>query len=425
MIWNFKHTDTEPRSPPSLAVRPSVRLFLDASDGWSCCDGIVRGPFSAVPLPFARLVLFVAAYLSMPTKRAASKAGHGAETSKKKKLTSAADAVDAGSWTRPDFIDEDLWPDQKKFSKKSNVRNLEILKSVILQQIHKVELELFQEDYENEQAGKLTEVTSPSKNKPVEDSVSVSLAAAKTPSATDGNAGNTADENKNANVPPLAISEASKEEDGEKKKDEYDGWTPPPQSIPICTDVRLLETNKLRQMMIDTRNQLFDVIMMDPPWQLATANPTRGVAIGYQQLADFHIKELPVKQLQTDGFIFVWVINAKYRFALSLLEHWGYELVDEIVWVKQTVNRRLAKSHGFYLQHAKETCLVGRKGKHPSTMVAGVKSDVIFSERRGQSQKPEEIYEYIQHLVPNGHYLEIFARRNNLHDYWVSVGNEL
>ncbi len=29
-------------------------------------------------------------------------------------------------------------------------------------------------------------------------------------------------------------------------------------------------------------------------------------------------------------------------------------LVDEVVWVKMTVNRRLAKSHGYYLQHAKE-----------------------------------------------------------------------
>ena len=29
-------------------------------------------------------------------------------------------------------------------------------------------------------------------------------------------------------------------------------------------------------------------------------------------------------------------------------------LVDEVVWVKMTVNRRLAKSHGFYLQHAQE-----------------------------------------------------------------------
>lgn len=29
-------------------------------------------------------------------------------------------------------------------------------------------------------------------------------------------------------------------------------------------------------------------------------------------------------------------------------------------------------------------------------------SDVIFSERRGQSQKPNEIYELIEKMVPNG-----------------------
>ena len=43
-------------------------------------------------------------------------------------------------------------------------------------------------------------------------------------------------------------------------------------------------------------------------------------------------------------------------------------LVDEIVWVKMTVNRRLAKSHGYYLQHAKEVCLVGKKGNDPPGM---------------------------------------------------------
>lgn len=43
-------------------------------------------------------------------------------------------------------------------------------------------------------------------------------------------------------------------------------------------------------------------------------------------------------------------------------------LVDEIAWVKMTVNRRLAKSHGYYLQHAKEVCLVGKKGRDPPGM---------------------------------------------------------
>jgi len=47
--------------------------------------------------------------------------------------------------------------------------------------------------------------------------------------------------------------------------------------------------------------------------------------------------------------LFIWVINAKYRFALEMLEHYGYKLVDEIAWVKQTVNGKIAKGHGYYL----------------------------------------------------------------------------
>jgi mRNA (2'-O-methyladenosine-N6-)-methyltransferase len=43
------------------------------------------------------------------------------------------------------------------------------------------------------------------------------------------------------------------------------------------------------------------------------------------------------------------VINNKYRFALSLFDKFGYKLVDEISWVKQTVNGKIAKGHGFYL----------------------------------------------------------------------------
>ena len=35
--------------------------------------------------------------------------------------------------------------------------------------------------------------------------------------------------------------------------------------------------------------RLFDVITCDPPWQLSTANPTRGVAIGYSSLSDTDI----------------------------------------------------------------------------------------------------------------------------------------
>ena len=221
-------------------------------------------------------------------------------------------------------------------------------------------------------------------------------------------------------------------------------WQVPAQCIPVHANVTQFDWKPLCDAV------QFDVIMMDPPWQLATANPTRGVSLGYSQLNDDFIAKLPVGKLQTNGLLFVWVINAKYQWTLAQFKKWGYTFVDEIVWVKVTNSRRLAKSHGFYLQHAKEVCLVARKGNNPPGMVAGVGSDVIFAPRRGQSQKPTEIYELIEALVPNGRYLEIFARKNNLRcardlyetdegnvqafysfsprtrrDFWISLGNEI
>lgn len=54
-------------------------------------------------------------------------------------------------------------------------------------------------------------------------------------------------------------------------------------------------------------------------------------------------------------------------------------MVDSITWVKKTVNGKIAKGHGFYLQHAKETCIVGVKGQLTKFVKGGVCSDVIFS----------------------------------------------
>lgn len=49
------------------------------------------------------------------------------------------------------------------------------------------------------------------------------------------------------------------------------------------------------------------------------------------------------------------------------MKKWGYKVVDSLAWVKSTVNNKIAKGHGFYLQHAKETCIIGVKGHPVST----------------------------------------------------------
>ncbi|KAJ3392301.1 hypothetical protein HDU92_008532 [Lobulomyces angularis] len=222
-----------------------------------------------------------------------------------------------------------------------------------------------------------------------------------------------------AEIDGTVKDEATKEAEVDLEDYNLEEFEAPQYCVPIKTSVLTFEWEELAKAC------QFDCIVMDPPWQLASHQPARGVAIAYQQLPDALIEDLPIEKLQTDGFIFIWVINNKYTKAFDLLEKWGYTYVDEITWVKQTVNRRMAKGHGYYLQHAKETCLVGKKGGDPKNCQHGVASDVIFSERRGQSQKPVELYEYIEQLVPNGKYLEIFGRKNNLRDFWVTIGNEL
>jgi len=36
---------------------------------------------------------------------------------------------------------------------------------------------------------------------------------------------------------------------------------------------------------------------------------------------------MPVDTLSTNGFIFIWVINAKYSKAFELMKKWGYTYV--------------------------------------------------------------------------------------------------
>jgi len=80
----------------------------------------------------------------------------------------------------------------------------------------------------------------------------------------------------------------------------------PLQSVPVNADVTKFDFDRLIQAQLRHGGRLFDVIMMDPPWQLSSSQPSRGVAIGYSSLADDLISKLPITRLQKAGFLFVW-----------------------------------------------------------------------------------------------------------------------
>ena len=63
---------------------------------------------------------------------------------------------------KPDAIDEDLWPAEEAFGG-SELESLELVRSVMVKQMKRIEQELFREDHNNQLAGIQTQVESPSK----------------------------------------------------------------------------------------------------------------------------------------------------------------------------------------------------------------------------------------------------------------------
>ena len=92
---------------------------------------------------------------------------------------------------------------------------------------------------------------------------------------------------------------------------------------------------------------------------------------------------------------------------------------------------------GHWLNHTKEHCLVGIKGDSSNGslihysffngMNLKFDQDVIVSEVRETSRKPDELYLIIDRILGakkvNAKKLEIFARENNLREGWLSIGN--
>ena len=72
-------------------------------------------------------------------------------------------------------------------------------------------------------------------------------------------------------------------------------------------------------------------------------------------------------------------------------------------------------------------CLVGYKGSNERRVphYSKISNNLIIAEIRKKSQKPDEMYDLIDLLMPKGKKIELFARNNNLRKGWLSLGNQL
>lgn len=178
----------------------------------------------------------------------------------------------------------------------------------------------------------------------------------------------------------------------------------------ICCDVRKLDFSIF--------NPHVAVVMADPPWDIHMDLP-------YGTMKDSEMKNLKVQNIQNEGLLFLWVTGRTLEVGRECMEIWGYRQVDEIVWVKTNQLQRIIRTGrtGHWLNHSKEHCLIGIKGN--PVINRYIDCDVVVSEVRETSRKPDEIYRLIERMVPGALKLEIFGRSHNVRNNWITLGNQL
>ena len=111
--------------------------------------------------------------------------------------------------------------------------------------------------------------------------------------------------------------------------------------------------------------------MADPPWDIHMDLP-------YGTLRDDEMKNLPVRKLQDDGVIFLWVTGRALELGRDCLELWGYTRKEELVKIIE-----LARKYNVTIISDELHCDINPKNKSLSTPLSwaafnGQKSVVEF-----------------------------------------------
>jgi N6-adenosine-specific RNA methylase IME4 len=159
----------------------------------------------------------------------------------------------------------------------------------------------------------------------------------------------------------------------------------------------------------------FGTVLADPPWRFL--NRTGKVAPEHKRLSRYdtltskEIAQLPVRDVMADAsHCYLWVPNALLGDGLMVMEEWGFTYKTMIVWAKRRKDGGPdGRGVGFYFRNVTEPILFGVKGKLRTEKPGRTQVNMIESQKREHSRKPDEQYALIKECSP-GPYLELFAR---------------
>lgn len=169
-------------------------------------------------------------------------------------------------------------------------------------------------------------------------------------------------------------------------------------------------------------------ILADPPWQFS--NRTGKVAPEHHRLSRYgtltldEIKQIPVSSACDDqAHLYLWVPNALLREGLDVMEAWGFQYKTNLVWHKVRKDGGPdGRGVGFYFRNTTELVLFGVKGRLRTGAPGRSQVNIIRSQKREHSRKPDELYDIVEACSP-GPFLELFAR-GRFNENWLVWGEQ-
>jgi len=171
----------------------------------------------------------------------------------------------------------------------------------------------------------------------------------------------------------------------------------------------------------------FGTVLADPPWRFA--NRTGKMAPEHKRLARYttmtlqEIMALPLAQLMLPAsHLYLWVPNALLGDGLAVMQQWGFTYKTTLVWYKVRKDGGPdRRGVGFYFRNVTELVLFGVRGSLRTLAPGRRQENIIVSQKREHSRKPEALYRIIEQCSP-GPYLELFARHRR--PDWIQWGDE-
>lgn len=172
----------------------------------------------------------------------------------------------------------------------------------------------------------------------------------------------------------------------------------------------------------------YSVILADPPWRFeAWSRETGSGRSADQHYATMTIEDickLPVAELSAENCaLFMWCTWPMIFEAPKVMNAWGFTY-RTLAWEWMKLNQRAEGLHmglGYYTRSNLEPCLLAVRGSMPVS--ARDQREMILAPARRHSQKPDEQYDKIKRLYPDGKRIELFARQE--WPGWDVWGNQL